>query len=105
MKKKVPKGTFFCERCKAGCLIYKKGKGHRVLVCPNCGVLATNGLLSLAGGAIGSVLAPGAGTVVGSTLGTVAEGLFQGKSSPEGARYRVPSQAKFDYVKYALGGK
>ena len=24
-------------------MIYRKGKAHRVLVCPNCGVLATNG--------------------------------------------------------------
>lgn len=26
-------------------MIYRKGKNHRVLVCPRCGVLATNGLL------------------------------------------------------------
>ena len=41
MKKKHP---FRCEKCKSECMIYKKGKGHRVFVCPECGVLATNGL-------------------------------------------------------------
>jgi len=42
--KKLPKNTFYCEKCNHPCMIYKKGKNHRVLVCPDCGVLATNGL-------------------------------------------------------------
>lgn len=42
MKKK--KHQFHCQSCGSPCEIYKKGKGHRVLICPNCGVLATNPL-------------------------------------------------------------
>jgi len=29
--------------------VYKKGKGHRVFICPNCGIIATNPLPLLAG--------------------------------------------------------
>lgn len=36
------KHQFHCQKCNEECTIYKKGKGHRVLVCPRCGVLATN---------------------------------------------------------------
>jgi len=38
---------FHCERCSNPCTVYKHGKGHRVFVCPTCGVLATNGKLDL----------------------------------------------------------
>jgi len=47
-KKKLAKNTFYCEKDGFACTIYKKGKNHRVLVCPKCGVLATNGLLKSA---------------------------------------------------------
>lgn len=47
-KKKLAKNTFYCEKDGLPCTIYKKGKNHRVLVCPKCGVLATNGLLKSA---------------------------------------------------------
>ncbi len=43
------KHQFHCEKCGNPCEIYKKGKKHRVLVCPECGVLATNPLPLLAG--------------------------------------------------------
>lgn len=36
------KRQFHCNQCSSPCEIYKKGKKHRVLVCPHCGVLATN---------------------------------------------------------------
>lgn len=42
MKRK--KGVFHCNMCNSPCEIYKKGKSHRVLVCPKCGILATNPL-------------------------------------------------------------
>lgn len=42
------KRTFHCERCGNPCTIYKKGKNHRVLVCPQHGVIATNPLPLLA---------------------------------------------------------
>lgn len=41
---KARKHQFHCEKCGAPCEIYRKGKKHRVLVCPSCGVLATNPL-------------------------------------------------------------
>ena len=56
---KKRKHQFHCERCGSGCEIYKKGKGHRVLVCPRCGILATNPLplLALGAQAVGSAIA------------------------------------------------
>jgi hypothetical protein len=50
------KHTFHCGDCGSPCSIYKKGKGHRILVCPKCGVIATNPLPLLALAA--STLAP-----------------------------------------------
>ena len=47
--KKLPKNTFFCDRCDSPCMIYRKGSSHRVLICPKCGVLATNGKGKLLG--------------------------------------------------------
>ncbi len=44
----MKKRQFHCERCGNPCEIYKKGKKHRVLVCPECGVIATNPLPLLA---------------------------------------------------------
>jgi len=39
---KKNKHQFHCEKCASPCDIYRRGKNHRVLVCPNCGVIATN---------------------------------------------------------------
>lgn len=39
---KRKKHSFHCQKCGSECTIYKKGKAHRVLVCPECGVIATN---------------------------------------------------------------
>ncbi len=82
MKRKARQ--FHCEKCGSPCTIYRKGKKHRVLVCPTCGVLATNplsfkGLLGGAatGATVGSVV-PGYGTAAGAVIGGVA-GLFSGK--------------------------
>lgn len=50
MKKR--KHQFHCEKCGSPCEIYKKGKNHRVLVCPKCGVLATNPIPLIAGAAL-----------------------------------------------------
>ena len=62
MAKRI-KRQFHCEKCGSGCNIYKKGKNHRVLVCPTCGVLATNPL-SLKGIAkAGASLLPGGGLI------------------------------------------
>ena len=63
-------------------MIYKKGKAHRVLVCPKCGVLATNGLLKTLGAIGGAVFGGPAGGVAGYEAGGVAEGLFKKKEKP-----------------------
>jgi len=47
------KRQFHCEACGQPCEIYRKGKKHRVLVCPACGVIATNPLPLMAAAAAG----------------------------------------------------
>jgi len=45
---KKKKHQFHCARCGSPCQIYKKGTAHRVLICPQHGILAVNpGLSSL----------------------------------------------------------
>lgn len=77
------KRSFRCNMCQSECTIYKKGRKHRVLVCPRCGVLATNpGLGATIGAGIGSAILPGAGTAVGGFLGNIAEtALFKKKAA------------------------
>lgn len=81
MRKK--KHQFHCQKCNNPLEIYKKGKGHRLLVCPHCGILANNpGLMGsvvkrLARGALGeipgaSLIMEGAG-LVGDVLGSKKE--------------------------------
>lgn len=63
------KHQFHCEKCGNPCEIYKKGKNHRVLVCPTCGVLATNPLPLLAGIAAGKAIKTGVQAVSGLVTG------------------------------------
>lgn len=54
---KKAKRQFHCQKCNSPCEIYKKGRKHRVFVCPSCGILATNPF-SLKGalrGGVGSI--------------------------------------------------
>ena len=55
MKKKR---QFHCNECNSACEMYKKGKKHRVLICPKCGVIASNPLplAALAASAIPAVI-------------------------------------------------
>lgn len=75
------KHQFHCNTCNSPCDIFKKGKAHRVFVCPQCGILATNpfslkgALKGGAKGAIGSI--PIAG---GAILGAL-EGGSEGKQA------------------------
>jgi len=71
------KRQFHCERCGAACEIYKKGKKHRVLVCPTCGVLATNPISGRARGAL-------SGAATGATIGSVVPGLGTGAGAAIG---------------------
>ena len=91
------KHVFYCNECGMPCMMYKKGKSHRVLVCPKCGVLATNGIGTILGGAVGSII-PGAGTALGATIGTAAEGLFKSrkKSTPTTTPSAAPGIMRYD---------
>jgi len=81
MVKKARKHQFHCQKCGLGCEIYKKGKGHRVLVCPNCGILATNPF-SIGKALLGAgKTIPGAGAILGAL-----EGGFSGSSTPTTSR-------------------
>lgn len=78
---KRAKRQFHCERCGQPCTIYKKGKKHRVLVCPECGVLATNpfsfgkALKGVGKGAVRAI------PIVGDLIAGAAEGFDGGKAS------------------------
>jgi len=83
--KRSKKRQFHCQRCTLPCEIYKKGRNHRVLVCPQCGVLATNpfsfgGALGGAatGAAVGSAI-PLVGTAAGGIIGGAIGGLSRSK--------------------------
>ena len=85
---KRKKRQFHCERCGNPCTIYRKGKAHRVLVCPMHGVIATNpfslkGALGggLAGAAAGAPIA-GVGAIPGAIGGAVIGGLTGGDDKP-----------------------
>ena len=91
--------VFHCENCKSPCEIYKKGKTHRVLVCPRCGILASNPLplAALAASALPSLIEKG-----GELLGG-------GKKKEKGDIQKIvtdsldkPNKGE-RYVKMALG--
>lgn len=46
MRKK--KHQFHCVKCGSEAYIYKKGRSHRLMVCPKCGIIASNPLPLLA---------------------------------------------------------
>jgi hypothetical protein len=94
------KHSFHCQVCNSELTIYKKGKKHRVLVCPTHGIIATNPF-SLKGAAGGAILGAELGSVV-PILGTAAGALAGGaigaltgrkspKTTPEGVPARVHS--------------
>ena len=47
---------FHCHICEAPCEVYRKGKTHRILICPNHGILASNPLPLMAVGLAGKAL-------------------------------------------------
>ena len=104
MMMKAKKHVFRCERCGAECMIYKKGKNHRVLVCPTCGVLATNGLLKKIGGFLGSV--PHPGIQITKAAGSLLSGEEERPASPQPThRHRSSPLKSLYYVDKALGGR
>ncbi len=84
------KHQFHCETCGSPCEIYKKGKKHRVLVCPKCGVIATNPLPLAAAAILGQ-----------KALKLGVNVLGMGKSKPKEEGFKVAShshdKAYYDY--------
>jgi hypothetical protein len=98
-KKKHP---FHCEKCNSECMIYKKGKGHRVFVCPECGVLATNGrgiIRKVAKGLLRSV------PVVGDVTAELISKDSTQPLSKVPLQHRPYNSHSLDRIKYALSGK
>jgi hypothetical protein len=67
------KHQFHCQQCGSACEIYKKGKGHRVMVCPHHGVIATNPTLagSLLKGVVSGI--PMVGGIASGIIGGIQE--------------------------------
>lgn len=104
----MKKHQFHCEKCNSECMIYKKGKNHRVLVCPECGVLATNGIFK-------SVLKRGGrailGEIPGASLIMEGAGLVgdiskdkKEKSPKPTTTTPHPRSNSLEKIRYALGG-
>lgn len=100
------KHEFHCAKCNSACRIYRKGKKHRVFVCPLCGVLATNPFSAggaLGGAATGATLGsvvPGIGTGVGAVAGGLIGG-FLGDSGEESTTKRPRAEASSPNVRPA----
>lgn len=96
---KSKKKLFHCEKCGNACEIYKKGKKHRVLVCPQCGVLATNPLPLMAAAALPGLI-QGASRIFGGDKEQQPAAVAQ-------VRQVAPrdSNASLNRIKYALSGK
>jgi len=88
MKKK--KHQWHCAHCGNPCEIYKKGKGHRILDCPQCGIIAKNPTMAgkLIKGIARSV------PVVGGVAGEIIEGIQEKKERKEP---RAPQRDKAYY--------
>lgn len=108
------KHTFYCENCQSPCIIYKKGRNHRVLVCPNCGVLATNGMFSSVAGLVGQtakskVKNVGKPSLKSTFLPFLSDDEGTSKHSEGGGTgSRTPLYSRsnsLERIKYALGGK
>ena len=82
------KRQFHCEKCGSPCEIYRKGKKHRVLICPECGVLATNPLPLLG---LAASLIPKA---VKGAVGFVKKMLSGGNSALSPSSSFTPTKAE-----------
>ncbi len=106
MKKK--KHVFHCGVCESPCEIYKKGKSHRVLVCPKCGVIASNPLPLIVGAGMAlakSSLGKKAISSVSSLIGGKGDTSTQTPSRQVMITDSLDKPNKNErYVKMALGG-
>lgn len=91
------KRQFHCERCHSPCEIYKKGKNHRVLVCPMHGVIATNPgpLIAAAARIIGPMIAEKA-------ISKLTEGKTEKDHAPSTPRAFRESYSTEERVRDAL---
>lgn len=89
------KKGFRCEKCNSEIQIYRRGKGHRLFVCPSCGILASNPLPLLAG----ALLAKKAVQVGSSLLGGI--GTKRERETPQEV-YRPPREKDHYYEEKAL---
>ena len=82
------KHNFHCQQCGSQCTIYKKGKGHRVLVCPIHGVIATNPTLAgrLLRGAASAI------PVVGGVASEIISGIQENKAVKKGTTAHIPTE-------------
>lgn len=97
---KRKKHSFHCQKCGSECTIYKKGKAHRVLVCPECGVIATNPTV------LGKVLKRAGKAVIGEIPGAslVMEGLGLASdlTKKEKASSPTPRARRQDNIMYYI---
>lgn len=98
----MKKRAFHCEKCGNACTIYKKGKKHRVLVCSQCGVIASNPLPLALLAAAAPALIEGAT----SLLSKKSEQTNRSNAPPRVKALPNHSPTKAErYVNLALGGK
>lgn len=88
------KANFHCDKCHSACTIYKKGRKHRVLVCPHCGVLATNPF-SLSGLATGAATGAGTGALFGGA-GALPGAIIGGALGAFKKKEREPAKGTYD---------
>jgi len=103
IKKMVKKRQFHCQTCGNPCETYRKGRKHKVLICPHCGVIATNPLPLALLAAAPSII-EGVSGIFGKKKKKA------GKEEEEGGSKRIfydsadkPNKGE-RYVKMALGG-
>ena len=75
-------------------MIYKKGKKHRVLVCPQCGVLATNPTIA------GKILKAGVSAipVVGGVASSIIGDIQAGKEAKPKTATARPTHGREYYA-------
>lgn len=100
---KSKKRQFHCEKCGNPCEIYKKGRKHRVLVCPKCGVIATNPLPLAAIAAAAPFVIDAISSIIPKKSEQTTSAAPRGELPTHKARGGETKGER--YVKLALGGK
>jgi len=93
------KRQLHCGKCGNAADFYKKGRGHRLLVCPKCGVIASNPLPLAAIAMAAPAILEGAKGLMGGDKKTAQEA---GRQKIVTDSLDKPNKAE-RYVKMALG--